>query len=265
MHMRKALLSIVLVLCGTGAWAQGVSDEATAAAVISFSAGQEAVQKGDAATAIPALEKALALNPDLFVAHYWLGLAFVTKQDSVKAVEHLQIFIQKMEADTSQAALVAHARLNLVALLLKEKKCAEAAPHLQKLVDAKPDDVKLRSDLTQCLLITKDEAGAEAQLVKLMELSPKTAPFFYRAGVMAYQRKDDAAAKQRLDAFVALTPDGAQAGQAFFMLGQIARRANDTEAAKGYFTKYLATNPPAGPQVDGVKQFLASPTAPAAQ
>jgi tetratricopeptide (TPR) repeat protein len=259
--MRMGLLSIVLVLCGTGAWAQVVSDEATAAAVNAFSAGQEAVRKGDAATAIPALEKALALNPELYMARYWLGLAYVMKQDPVKATEQLQVFIQKMEADTTQATAVAHARQNLVVLLLKDKKCAEAVPHLQKLVDAKPDDVKQRSDLAQCLFVTKDETGAEAQLVKLMELSPKTAPFFYRAGVMAYQRKDDAAAKQRLDALVALTPEGQQAGQAFFMLGQIARRANDTEAAKGYFTKYLATNPPAGPQVEKIKEFLAAPSA----
>jgi tetratricopeptide (TPR) repeat protein len=259
--MRKGLLSLILVLCGTLAWAQGVSDEAVAAAANSFLTGQEAVQKGDLATGVPALEKALTLNPDMFVAHYWLGLAYLQKQDPVKAAEHLQSFVQKPEADPAQ---VAHARQNLVALLLKDKKFAEATPLLQKLVDAKPDDVKLRLDLAQCLLAAKDEAGAEAQLVKLMELSPKTAAFFFRAGVMAYQRKDDAAAKQRLDAFVKLTPDGAQAGQAYFMLGQIARRANDSAAAKDAFTKYLATNPPASPQVDGVKQFLAGTAAPTA-
>jgi tetratricopeptide (TPR) repeat protein len=263
--MRKGLFLLILVLCGTFAAAQGVSDQATAAAVEAFTTGQEAVQKGDVAAAIPALEKALSLNPELHMAHYWLGLALVAKQEPAKAGEHLAIFIQKMEADPSQAAAVAHARVNLVALLLKDKKFAEATPHLQKLVAAKPDDIKLRSDLYQCLLVSKDEAGAEAQLVKLMELSPKTAAFFFRASVMAYQRKDDAAAKQRLDAFVALTPDGADAGKAYFMLGQIARRANDTDAAKGYFTKYLGTNPPASPQVDGVKQFLAGTSAPQAQ
>jgi len=262
--MRKGLLSLVLALCGTLAWAQGVSDQATAAAVEAFTTGQEAVQKGDFATAIPALEKALSLNPELHMAHYWLGLALVAKQEPVKAAEHLQTFIQKMEADPGQAAAVAHARVNLVALLLKDKKFADATPHLQKLIAGKPDDARLRLDLAQCLIAAKDEAGAEEQLVKVMELSPKAAMPFLLAGRMAYQRKDDVAAKQRLNAFVALMSDGAQAGQAYFMLGQIARRANDNEAAKGYFTKYLATNPPASPQVDGVKQFLAgTPALPA--
>jgi tetratricopeptide (TPR) repeat protein len=257
--MKKWLLSglMIVTLPTAPVWAQA-SDEATLAAVQSFTAGQEAAQKSDWDTAIPALEKALSLNPELYVAHYWLGLACVAKKDSAKAIEHLDVFISKMESEPSQAAMVGHARLNLVAVLLRDKKCAEALPHLRKQVEAKPDEVKPRSDLAQCLLATKDDAGAEAQLVKLMELNPKGAPFFYQAGKMAYQRKDDAAAKQRLDAFVALTPDGPQAGQAYFLLGQIARRANDNAAAKGYFEKYLGTNPAASPQVEGVKQFLES-------
>jgi tetratricopeptide (TPR) repeat protein len=260
--MHKGLLSAVLVLSCASAWAQGVSDQAMAAAASSYLTGQEAVQKGDLATGIPALEKALSLNPEMFVAHYWLGLAYLQKQEPIKATEHLQAFVQKPEADPN---LAAHARLNLVSLLLKDKNFVEAAPYLQKLVEAKPDSADLRMQLADTLFKAKDEAGGEAQLVKVTELDPRRPAPFFHLGKMAYSRKDDAAAKQRLDAFVALTPEGPQAGQAYFWLGQIARRANDTEAAKGYFTKYLATNPPASPQVDGVKQFLASPTAPPAQ
>lgn len=253
--MKKAMLLLFLLALTAHAGAQGVSDEATAQAVTAFTTGQEAVQKNDLATGIPALEKALALNPELFVAHYWLGLAYVAKQDPLKAAEHLGAFIQKPEADPNQ---VAHARNNLVVVLLRDKKYPEAAPHLQKLVEGKPDNVDLRLQLADTLFKAKDEAGAEAQLVKVTELDPKRPMPFFLLGRMAYQRKDDEVAKQRLTAFVALAAEGAQAGQAFFMLGQIARRASDNEAAKGHFEKYLATNPPAGPQVEAIKQFLAS-------
>ena len=262
--MRKGLLSLVLALCGTLAWAQGVSDQATAAAVEAFTTGQEAVQKQDWDTAIPALEKALSFNPELFLSHFYLGAAYVAKQNAAKGIEHFQVFVERAQADPGQAANVALAQRALGLLYAKDKKWAEAVPMLHKAVQAKDEDVEARAQLAQALLQTKDDAGAEVQLVKLMQLSPKTAAFFFQAGRLAYARKDDVAAKQRLDAFVALMADGAQAGQAYFMLGQIARRANDNEAAKGYFTKYLATNPPASPQVDGVKQFLAGTPAPPA-
>jgi tetratricopeptide (TPR) repeat protein len=258
--MQKGLLSTVLVLSCVNVWAQGVSDEAVAAAANSFLTGREAVQKGDLATGVPALEKALSLNPEMFVAHYWLGLAYIQQKDSAKAIEHLQAFVKRPDANPSQAT---HALRNIVQLLLNEKEYAEAVPHLQRLADAEPTNADLRLQLADILFKAKDEAGGEAQLVKVTELDPKRAAPFFHLGKMAYARKDDAVAKQRLDAFVALAPEGALAGQAYFMLGQIARRANDNEAAKGYFTKYLATNPAPGPQVDAVKQFVESPAAPA--
>jgi tetratricopeptide (TPR) repeat protein len=257
--MKKCLLFglLIAVLPISPAWPQA-SDEATLAAVQAFSAGQEAAQKQDWDTAIPALEKALSLNPELFLAHYYLGAAYISKKDIAKGTEHFQAFVQKAESDPGQAAFVARAQRVLGLQFALDKKWAEAIPYLKKVVEAKGDDVEARARLAQALLATKDEAAAEEQLVKLMELNPKGAVFFFQAGVLAYQRKDDAAAKQRLDAFVALTPTGPQAAQAYFMLGQIARRANDNEAAKGYFEKYLATNPAPSQQVDGVKLFLDS-------
>ena len=250
-------LLMMVALPTTPVWAQA-SDEATLAAVEAFSAGQAAAQKQDWDAAIPALEKALSLNPELLLSHFYLGAAYLAKQNVVKGIEHFQAFVQKAESDPGQAANVARAQRALGLLYAQDKKWAEAIPMLQKAAQAKDDDIEVRVKLTQGLLETKDEAGAEAQLVKLMELNPKGAPFFYQAGRMAYQRKDDAAAKQRLDAFVALMPAGPQAGQAYFLLGQIARRANDNEAAKGYFEKYLGTNPAASQQVEGVKLFLES-------
>ncbi len=256
--MRRLLLLLAIIVIPTALLRAQASDEATLAAVQSFTAGQAAAQKGDWDTAIPALEKALSLDSQLFMSNFYLGAAYAAKQNSAKAIENFQAFVTKAQADAAQKDNVARAERALGLLLAADKKWADAIPHLKKAVDAKSDDVEVRARLAEALLQTKDEAGAEEQLVKLMELNPKGAPAFFQAGRLAYQRKDDAAAKQRLDAFVALTPQGPQAGIAYFMLGQIARRANDNEAAKGYFEKYLGTNPPASPQVEGVKQFLES-------
>jgi tetratricopeptide (TPR) repeat protein len=258
--MRKFLLLLAvatLVTSAANTWALQESGEATLQAVQAFTAGQEALQKNDLNTAIPLLEKAVSLNPDLFLSHWYLGIAYSKKQNTAKALEHLEAFIQKAEADSAQAANVAQAR-RIVGLTLaaNEKKYAEAIPYLQKAVEANPKDAEAQFWLGLSYVATKNDEAAEAPLVKAAELDPKRAVAFFHSGRIAYDRKDYAAAKQRLDAFVAAEAEGPLANRAFFMLGKIAQDSGDNATAKTYFEKFLATNPPAGPVLDAVKQFV---------
>ena len=261
--MRKELCLLALVgALSVGVASAEVSDQATLAAVEAFSAGQTALQANDLPKAITELEKALSFNPELFIAHYYLGKALLAKQDTAKGLEQLQLFVDKVGAGSSAEAIDAQRtvdgqKLQKIDALMKEKNWVEVTPLLKQAVEAKGNDVGMRRRLAMALLATKDEAGAEEQLVKLMELDPKGAPVFLQAGTIAYMRKDDAAARQRLDAFVALTPEGPQAQKAYLMLGKSAERAGDRPAAKGYYEKYLGTNP-TGPAADAVRQNLAN-------
>ncbi len=256
---------VMLFIAGVSAgsaWAQ-TSDEATLAAVEAYTAGQAAAQKSDWDTAIPALEKALSLNADLFNAHYFLGFAYLAKKDPVKGADHLRAFLAKAEADPGSADKVTRVDRQLGLLLASDKKHAEAIPYLEKALKANPADVDALLQLAVSLTSTGKEEAAEPYWAKVAELDPKRSIAFYHAGRIAYQRKDDENAKKRLDAYVGAVADGPFANKAYFMLGNVAKRANDTEAAKGYFQKYLATNPPAGPQTDAVRQYLESTPAPA--
>jgi tetratricopeptide (TPR) repeat protein len=256
--MKKLALLLTLVLAATGARAQQPSDEAVAAAVEAYTSAQADLQKKAVDAAIPKLEKALSLNPDMTIVHFELGRAYTAKKNSQKAIEHFQIFLKRSANDPNAAAQAAMATRLVGMELANDRKYAEAVPYLTKAVTAKSDDLEARWSLAWSLVMTKDDAAAEGHLVKVMAQDPKRALAFFHAGRIAYARKDEESAKKRLEAFVALTPAGPQAGLAYYMLGAMAGKGGDTAAAKAYYGKYLGTNPPAGAQVDGVKKYLES-------
>lgn len=70
-----------------------------------FEEGTNAFNAGDLDGAIAALEQALAANPDLYKAHYTLGMAYANKQDNAKAVEHLSAFLAAAPPDDPDVAL----------------------------------------------------------------------------------------------------------------------------------------------------------------
>jgi len=247
--------TLAIILLSAASAVAMVSDEDTLKAVESFMAGQTALQQKDFDTAIPALEKALSFNPELYMAQLYLGQAYLAKKDTAKGLEHLKIFVEKVGNDPAMAAQVGQARGQILQLLLQQKNWPEAIPMLEERVKAQPDNVQLRKILTQGYMKTDQMPKVEEQLVKIAEISPADSNFLFKAAQMAYARKDDATAKTRLEAFVAKNPDAEEAGQAYLWLGQIAERAEDWDAAKGNYEKYMATNP-TGAAADAVKQNL---------
>lgn len=68
--------------------------------------GTMAFQNGDMDGAIAALQQALAANPELYKAHYTLGLAYTNKQDNANAAEHFRAFLEAAppeDPDVAQA------------------------------------------------------------------------------------------------------------------------------------------------------------------
>ena len=81
----KLWTALAIILFSAGTAAAMVSDEDTLKAVEAFMAGQTALQQKDWDTAIPALEKALSFNPELFMAHLYAGQAYLAKKDTARA------------------------------------------------------------------------------------------------------------------------------------------------------------------------------------
>ncbi|MBN2369166.1 MAG: tetratricopeptide repeat protein [Vicinamibacteria bacterium] len=254
--MLKWMLSLILSLAAAEAFAFQ-SAEASVESAQAYTQGYAAVTQKDWAAAIPLLEKAVSLNPEMFVSHFWIGVSYQAQNNAEKAIEHYKTFVAKAGADPGSTSLVQQATRECGVILAKQKKLAEATPLLEKAVAAKADDVEARYLLGLALLSSENKDGAEAHFAKLMELKPDFALPFWYAGRIAYDRKDDEAARSRLEGFLALNPEKTQAAAAHLMLGNLALRMDSSERALTHFEKYLEVNP-AGAQADAVRKNVES-------
>ena len=250
--MKKWAMVVLLLLLAGGAMAQQ-SDEATLAAVNEYTAGQEALKKGNLDVAIRAFEKAVSLNPELFISHYYLGAAYQAKQDSANTLKHFRKYLEKVGVDTGSAEAAA-ANRGVGVNLYRSKKMAEAVPYLQRAVRMMPKDKEVHFFLGMALRET-DETGAEKHFAKVIDLDPKLALPYYYAGRIAFKNKNTAAAQTRLEGFLNREAKGPRAAQAHYMLGSLAAQAGDNAKAASHFEKYLVEEP-GGAQAPEVKKFL---------
>lgn len=69
-----------------------------------FEEGSRAFNNGDMDAAIDALQQTLAANPEMYKAHYTLGLAYTNKQDNAQAAEHFRAFLDAAPPDDPDRA-----------------------------------------------------------------------------------------------------------------------------------------------------------------
>ena len=251
--MNKCVMAILLSLSVSGVAAQQ-GDEATLAAVTEYTKAQEALKNGQVDAAIQSFEKAVSLNPELFLSHYYLGAAYQSKKNNAKTLEHFQKFLQRAGADSGGAPVVAANRGCGVALY-KSKQVAKAVPYLKRAVKGNAKDVEVQLYLGMALRTT-DEAAAEGHFAKVIELNPKAAVAYYYAGRIAFKRGNTQAASQRLEGYVALKSSGARAAQAHYMLASLASQAGDNDKAAEHYEKCIASDPQ-GSQAEKAKELLA--------
>jgi tetratricopeptide (TPR) repeat protein len=250
--MRKLILVALVSLLASGAAALQ-DDEATLAAAQAYAAGLEAQKKGDIDGMITNFEKAISLNSEMYLCHYYLGAAYQAKNDHANTIKHFKKYLERSGvAASSDQGKVANYAVGMA--LYKSKKTAEAVPYLRKVADAYPKDHNLHYYLAMGLRAT-DEAAAEKHFAKVIELAPKAALPYYFAGTIAFKRGDHALAAKRLESFVGLKSDGAQAAGAYFILGQLAAQEQRLDQAIGYLDKCIAADP-GGSNADKAKSLL---------
>ncbi len=116
----------------------------------------------------PALEAALAANPDEPEAANLLGLVRMEKQDRAGAEKAFR------DAIRSQPDL-AEAHNNLAGLLVGAGDSAQGKYHYQKAIALRPDYADAHHGYGLVLLLTKSYAGALAELRKTVQLDPNRA------------------------------------------------------------------------------------------
>jgi tetratricopeptide (TPR) repeat protein len=231
-----------------------------------FLAGQEAIKTNNFDAAIPAFEKALAANPDLFASNYFLGWSYKAKQNWEKCGANFETFLRKVGSDPKAAEQIGHSNREGGLCYARGDAFTKAIPLLQKSASAKPNDKEVQFSLGVALMRENREGEAEQAFSKVIQLDPALQRAYYYAGRINFNRQEWDKASERLEKYLELGASDTFAPDAHFMLGSNAVRmaeggspeaaALQTKAAD-HLTKFLAAKPTA-PQAAQAHYILGS-------
>ena len=185
--------------------------------------------------AAAALEKGLSLNPQNTEALFNLGSSYEELKDFAKAAEAYQKYV----ALNPQGVANGYLRLGLCRQELNQM--PEAVQALEEAVKAQPQDLRTQEYLAQAYYRAKQLDKAEEAYLKLAQLSPESAKFYYSTIVRMYdeaQNYDKAieASKRMID----LNPKD---DMAVYNLGIMYFRLKRFDEAIDAFKQTLAIKP----------------------
>ncbi len=158
---------------------------------------------GDANSAQPALEKAVALEPANGIAQLNLGRLLLEKGQSPAARKHLTIAATSLKKGDDAAE--AHYLLAKIATAQDDP--ANAVVHLQQAVDLTPKFAQAWSDLGAARQLQQDDAAALKAYERAVALNPNDAIAQYRFGSELLHEGDSHQAVEHLAAAYRLNPD----------------------------------------------------------
>lgn len=142
---------------------------------------------------------------------------------------------------------------NKALLLKKERKCAEAIPVLQKIIEMKPDYSKVLLDLGWCFNETKQFAKAMSYLQKLIALDSTDAIAWGEIGYTYYSLQSIDTAVEHLTKANLLKP---KTETTLYYLGLCyIRKSNKAEAVKKYNELSLLNSSYAGKLLEEIKDM----------
>ena len=259
--MVKRSLVLILFCCAEVAIAQ-----APPSGGMEFIRGQQAMRKRDITRAIRSFEKSLQENPDLLLAHYYLGYAYQSSANWGDAGENFEAFLQGANReDPLSTELIYYATRQGGLALARTDAFRRAIPYLEEVIANKPDDKQAHFFLGLALLKNGDKAESLQQFHRVIELDSAYSDALYYSGQVSSELGDSGAARERLESFVKLNPHSTHAAEAHFTLGTIAMTEAQTaadpsgprERAKTHLERYLALEPE-GVAAEQAKELLSS-------
>ena len=222
--MKKWLAVAVFLIFVSNAFAQELPPGGK-----EYKAGEEAMKKNDFDTAIPAFEKALAANPDLFASHYYLGFAYRAKKGFEKCGDNFLQFLKKLGSKQAGDMKV-HATREGGLCLARGKNPTQSIPYLEEAVSAKPNDKQSQFYLGVSLMRSRRDADAERVFSKVIQLDPNLHRAYYYAGRINFNSEQFEQASERLSKFLAAAPNDPFALDSHFMVGMAMVRLADGRA-----------------------------------
>jgi tetratricopeptide (TPR) repeat protein len=140
----------------------------------------------------------------------------------------------------------------LTSLAYEKKDYKKALEYGQKALDLDPEMTNLYATMMASAQATGDKAGAEAWRKKYEEANPDTPESLYNKGIDHYNKGELKPAREQLEKAVTAKPDFAIA---HFWLGMTSMSLKDNKAAKEHLQKYLELDPE-GSEAATAKEIL---------
>ncbi len=209
--------------------------------------GQCALDGGDAATAVPLLEEALAAVPAAGRLHYLLATAYRGTGDEARAKEHLgkagPVGVRPDDPLLAGLDLLRSGeRLQLARgkTAFQAGRYEEAAEHFRRALAARPESAEARINLAAVLAQQGDRAGAAAALREALAREPDNATAHFNLGVLLAGQGPSEEARAQLAAAAAGMPGDAEAART---LARMLRDLGRLDEALAEYGRAVALDP----------------------
>ena len=183
--------------------------------------------------AVPALQRAIALQPQHGAALENLGLANLMLGELSDAERALR-------TAASLAGAPASVFMRLGVAILNQGRLAEAVPHLKHALQLDPHNTDIYLNLGQALAAGGDSAAARQQFEAALHLAPEHAGAMYNLGVICLQRGDRRGARRWFEHAIGQAPHHVDA---LVNLGVVLEQEQCVVEALACFKRALEINP----------------------
>ncbi|MDQ3062268.1 MAG: tetratricopeptide repeat protein, partial [Acidobacteriota bacterium] len=133
---------------------------------------QNLLKKGDAAGAISILQAASQSNPQNEIIKYWLGKAFYSQGNYQKAIENLNLAVDKFPKNTAEQ-IQSVQMLGLAHYISGQ--LAEAIPYFEKITQWQPENSEVAYALGVSYIQTRQPAKSRDVFAKLFKVPTNSA------------------------------------------------------------------------------------------
>ena len=198
-------LEVILALAGE-------ISEARELAIPVFNEGVAALETGDKAAALEKFRQASEIDPDFAEASTATAAIAMELEDFATAADAGENLV-RLQPDNLDAITTAYfAELMLIDI-------ERLIPSARRLADANPEVVSNEMVQHATVLFDKNEfAGSRSMLEIVIEKAPETAAAYLQLGLVCNMAGDPACAKDALESYLELAPDGPDAATARSLL-----------------------------------------------
>jgi len=201
---------------------------------------QNLLKKGDAAGAISILQAASQSNPQNEIIKYWLGKAFYSQGNYQKAIENLNLAVDKFPKNTAEQ-IQSVQMLGLAHYISGQ--LAEAIPYFEKITQWQPENSEVAYALGVSYIQTRQPAKSRDVFAKLFKVPTNSAAAYLLNAQMLVRQQFEETAEIELNKALELDP---KLPHVRFILGELAIYRAEIDKGIEYLKQEITLNPASG-------------------